>query len=170
MPEVREIKRTAHKNDSSAFTGLPEAFYCRQGGFSDFFDDDVNETIEGYLSEPGNYSPEQELLILRRLSLGTSWEQPGVRDSEGVYLDIVSRDGSLYNEADFVTEFLVEPTARLDSVHHGMAAAVCMRRYNLSEVEEGVVRYPKFEYLGGDADKHARILSGLVDDWYFGER
>lgn len=62
-----------------------EFFSVKTGATEDFFPESVVRTLEEYGASPQNYSPEEELIILDKMRLGLSFEQPGVIDSAGAW-------------------------------------------------------------------------------------
>ncbi len=61
-------------------------FSCKQGTAADFFPDSVRTTLNDYEANPQGYSAEEELVILSKMNLGLSFEQPGIADEDGAWI------------------------------------------------------------------------------------
>lgn len=61
-------------------------FSCKQGTAADFFPDSVRTTLNDYEANPQGYSAEEELIILSKMNLGLSFEQPGIADEDGAWI------------------------------------------------------------------------------------
>lgn len=72
--------------DSDGWNSIfPDAFFRRLGTATELFDETVRNVLDAYESNPSVFSPNEELLILQKLSLGSTFSLPGVADQAGVY-------------------------------------------------------------------------------------
>ena len=87
LPSMATSELTAKRaHDSDGQSSIfPDNFFRKQGTGAEFFDETVRNVLDAYESGPGAFSPVEELLILKKMSLGATFSHVGIADVDGAY-------------------------------------------------------------------------------------